>query len=808
MDTLSLYTKNVGKQIRNEIHNSSMIYILSSFMMRSGIDLIYDDLQYALDNGADIKILTGDYLYITQPEALEKLTLLDGESVEIRLWKSDGISFHPKSFIFKHREDGAIIVGSSNLSKSALTNGTEWNLRMARKASPKVFNDAIDSFIKLFYDEKTAVINQETITYYKNAYNAFHAKHTRLIEAWTKQEEIELTLPIEQEDYSPELFKETSIYEPNIKPRPAQEEALEALKDTVEEGYSKAMVIMATGLGKTYLAAFFAKKYHKILFIAHREEILKQAKASFEKVLDKKGGLYYGVEKDKNNDMIFASIFTLSIQDHLKNFSKDEFDLIIIDEFHHAAAKSYSRILAYFEPKFLLGLTATPQRTDGKDIFALCDGNVAYEITFPEAIQRGWLAPFIYYGIKDDIDYSQIRWLGQRYDQKELIVQQVNRSRAKYIYGKWKYYRQNRTLAFCSSIEQATFLSDYFFEKGISSISLTSETKTISRQEAINKLENGGIDIIFTVDLFNEGVDIPSVDTLLFVRPTESMVVFTQQLGRGLRKYSTKEHCVIIDLIGNYRNADTKLQVFGEGIVEAVGKNDFIAEVPDNCEINLETEVIDLIKELQNKRSSRKDKIYEDYRRVKDLLGRRPTYREVHLHGKENSKEYRQAFGGYFAFLYQTDELDENETRVYERYQNWFKRVEKELMTKSYKMVVLQYMLSKGPAEWSREVTPEEVAPYFHQFFMEKEYRKRIDFSNKNTRKLWEYDKEGVANLIAKMPMSKWVSKKDNLISFNNNIFKINLQVNEEDERILHQITLQICEYKLQVYFERKGYGQ
>lgn len=561
---------------------------------------------------------------------------------------------------------------------------------------------------------------------------------------------------------------------------------------------------MATGLGKTYLAAFFAKKYKKILFVAHREEILKQAKNSFEKVLQKEGGLYYGLQKEKDADILFASIYTLSIQEHLQLFEKDAFDLIIVDEFHHAAAKSYQRLIDYFEPEFLLGLTATPERTDGKDVFAICDGNVAYEITFIEAIQRGWLTPFHYYGIKDDIDYSNIKWLGTRYDKEELLIEQLNEQRAQYMFDKWIEYKQTRTLGFCSSIKQAAFLANFFQAKGINAISLTSESKDISRAEAIRKLESKEIEVIFTVDLFNEGVDIPPVDTLLFARPTESLVVFTQQIGRGLRLHSPKTHCVIIDLIGNYRHADTKLQVFHQG------ENDIVKEaarplIPSNCTFDLDTEVIDLLKELRKNRSPRKERIFIDYQKIKERLGKRPTYREVHLYGEENSKEYRQAFGGYFAFLYERDELTEDEIRVYHTYYQWLNKVEKEVMTKSYKMVVLQYLLQKGPADWYLPVTPSEVAPYFHHFFMSKNYRKRIDFSNKTNKQLWEYDENKVASLIARMPMEKWVGR-DGLVYFENNEFGMNFEVEKADEAILHQMTRQICEYKMQVYFERKGY--
>lgn len=804
MESLSLHTRNISEQICRDIRASSTIYILSSFIMRSGVEVIYDDLQAALHEGADIKILTGDYLYVTQPKALERLAELIGNNIEIRLWKSDGISFHPKSFIFKHREEGAFIVGSSNLSRSALRSGIEWNMRMKRHASPEVFDQAIDSFITLFYDDKTMAINKETIPYYQEAYDKFHAKHANLMKTWTKREEIDLTLPTEEVTRLPEEVEEQVEYDMELKPRRAQLEALAALEETVAEDYSKAMVVMATGLGKTYLAAFFARNYKKVLFIAHREEILKQAKESFERVLGIPGGLYYGAEKEKNHPLLFASIFTLSVQDHLQKFAKDEFDLIVIDEFHHAAANSYTKILDYFEPEFLLGLTATPERTDGQDVFALCDGNVAYEITFIEAIQRGWLSPFTYYGIKDKIDYEQIRWLGQRYDHEELLVQQIQAEQAEHIFNSWDEHRQTRTLAFCSSIDQAAYLANYFIEQGIQAISLTSETVDITRAEAIRKLEAREIDVIFTVDLFNEGVDIPTVDTLLFVRPTESLVVFTQQIGRGLRKIIGKEQCVIIDLIGNYRHADTKLQVFGEGIAQA--NTAMIPRVPDSCKIELDTEVIDLLSEMRRKRSPRKERIYADYVRVKESLGRRPTYREVHLYGNENSREYRQAFGGYFSFLYDREELTEAEIQVYTKHLPWLQKLEKESMTKSYKMVVLQYMLEKGQSAWYKSVTPEEVAPYFHQFYMEKEYRKQIDFSSANTKRLWEYDEIGVARLIAQMPMDKWMDKDNDLVLFQNGEFFMNFSIDKADEEILYEMTQEICDYRLGFYFERKGY--
>src|SRR5699024_1852653 len=282
-------------------------------------------------------------------------------------------------------------------------------------------------------------------------------------------------------------------------------------------------------------------------------------------------------------------------------------------------------------------------------------------------------------------------------------------------------------------------------------ISLTSQTIHMTRDEAIKALEKRRIDVIFTVDLFNEGVDIPSVDTLLFVRPTESLVVFTQQIGRGLRLHNGKSHCVIIDLIGNYRHADVKLSVFNSHDISVDSLNDF-TNLPQGIEIELETEVIDLLKEMKRKRSPRRERVMMSYYRVKDELGRRPTYYEMHLNGSVSSRDFRQLHGSYFGFLYAIGELTEREKNIYETYQQWFKKIEKESMTKSYKMVVLKYMLEKGANKWFEETTPQKVAPFFHRFYMAKEYRKRIDFSSKNTKALWVYSEEKTAKLIADMP--------------------------------------------------------
>jgi superfamily II DNA or RNA helicase len=256
----------------------------------------------------------------------------------------------------------------------------------------------------------------------------------------TELEEIEWMVPIQPRKSGD---KETSFAgnDHTIEPRPAQLAALDALHATWEEGYDRAMVVMATGLGKTYLAGFYAKSFRRILFIAHREEILEQARRSFQRIMPERSwGYYNGTEKNHSAEMLFASIYTLGMKKHRERFNPRDFDLIIVDEFHHAAARSYRTTLEYFKPSFLLGITATPERMDGQDIYALCDGNVAYQIHFLEAISRGWLSPFQYYGIYDDIDYSRIRWLGTRYDEDELLAAQLQEARAALIHDAWLSY--------------------------------------------------------------------------------------------------------------------------------------------------------------------------------------------------------------------------------------------------------------------------------------------------------------------------------------------------------------------------------
>lgn len=800
MTKLELVTSELVGHLKNLSKEAVEIHWITAFAMKSGINLILPFLQEAAARKVPIKLLVGDYLFVTQPGALE-LLLKQLPEAEVRLWKSGGVSFHPKSYLFRGTENSHLIVGSSNLSASALTRGVEWNLIAPTSVDNEVFEEAVKQFHTYFYGEQTIPLNRETLDEYTELHKNANIKRP-ISPVWSEAEEVEMTVGPAQPQ---EISDPPAPYTKEISPRPAQQEALEALENAMDEEYSRAMVVLATGLGKTYLAAFFAEKFKRVLFVAHREEILFQAKQSFQHVhRDRTNAFYNASEKETDADFIFASIYTLGSQYHLDRFEPDAFDLIVVDEFHHAAAPTYERLLNHFEPKFLLGITATPDRMDNKDVYALCNGNVAISIHFLDAIERNWLSPFQYYGVYDDTDYSAIRWLGTRYDEEELMQVQLQEDFACKILAAWQQHKQTRTIVFCSSVRQAIYMSEFYRKNGVRAIALHGGSPPDQRKAARARLDTGELEVIFTVDLFNEGVDIPRVDTLLFIRPTESLTVYTQQIGRGLRIADGKSHCVIIDFIGNYRNADLKLTVFDKA-GKAGTSNPIEPLVPSACEFNLEIQVIDLLKELNKKRAPRKEAVVLAYRELKREFGRRPTYLEFHLHANADSRIVKQEFKSWFGLLAYAGELDETEQEVWLNHKDWLIEVERTGMTKSYKMVVLSYMLSKGEDYWLDPITPQEAAPYFHQYLTEKDYRMKTDFSDAQGKRLREYNEKAVSDLIARMPMTKWSgSAKGELVTFNKASFQFNLLLNSLENDVVYKWTKEIAGYRLHAYFERK----
>ncbi len=794
-------TRQLLPELILSLEEADTAYCLVAFILESGVSLLLPSLRAAMARGVDLKILTGDYLFVTEPHALQ--LLLDHlPQAEMRLWHSHGRSFHPKAYLFEtDTSRSRAFIGSSNWSASALTSGIEWN---AKIEDSKGIEGVIEQYLRLFYDETTVAINSVTLLEYQEKYGHYHAGDVPWISRWTDAEAS--TVPSD----SATSFEEEplSCVDARVTLRPAQQDALAALESTYEEGYQKALVVLPTGLGKTYLAGFWARRFLRVLFIAHRDEILQQSLRTFQRIFpERQVAVYSGSPNDFDVEILLASVHTLSRSAHRQRFSTDAFDLLIVDEFHHAAATSYLKVLAHFSSRFLLGLTATPERTDGRDIYGLCDGNLAYQVSLGEAVSEGWLSPFTYYGVLDSIDYTAIRWRGNHYDEDALTYQQTQTKHAEEILKGWRAHRQTRTLAFCSSVRHAAFLDAAFRSQGVKSAFLHAGSERSARRHALADLDEGILEVIFSVDLFNEGVDVPRVDTILMVRPTESSIVFLQQLGRGLRFADSKARCHVIDVVGNYRHAEEKLHWLGIADSSALirrEKSAITVELPGDSWIHLDFAVVEVLKQLIRKKTSKAQQLVDAYHDLRRDRGRSVSYLEFHLYAGVDSRMVRQEFGSYIGLLAQTGGLSPWETELYQEYRGWLEEVERTTMTKSYKMVMLMGMLERGPQHWLDPITAVDVAPFFHHYLMTYPYRRQKDFADKSTRDLWDYQRSRVARLIQEQPMTHWGNSHAGFTAREGSQFRIILQfVNQTKSITLHVWTREIAEYRLHTYFAK-----
>ena len=703
-------------QLIQSLKKADSVDIIVSFLMESGVKMLLEELDNALKRGAKIRILTGNYLGITQPSALYLLKKKLGSRVDMRFYNEKERSFHPKSYIFHYERYSDIYIGSSNISRSALTSGIEWNYRFSSVSDPKNYEKFYQVFEDLFEHHSIIIDNEELKRYSQNWHRPAVAKDLERYEYSHQNEENK------SEDTKVRL-----LYEP----RGAQIEALCALEDTRAEGAKRALVQAATGVGKTYLAAFDSKSYERVLFVAHREEILKQAAVSFRNVRNSEDyGFFTGEEKSTDKSVIFASVATLGRSEYLseKYFAPDYFQYLVIDEFHHAVNEQYQRIVKYFKPQFLLGLTATPERMDGRNIYELCDYNVPYEISLKDAINKGMLVPFHYYGIYDDTDYSGLHLIRGRYDEKELNETYIgNIHRHDLIYKYYCKYGSKKALGFCCSRAHAEEMAKEFCERGIPSVAVYSNangTYSEERGKAIKKLKSGEIRVIFSVDMFNEGVDITSVDMVMFLRPTESPIVFLQQLGRGLRRSKGKEYLNVLDFIGNYEKAGRVRFLLTGRTLE---KNEYYnpadrSVFPDDCLIDFDMKLIDLFSEMDKKHLKVRDQIRNEYYRVKEFLGRIPSrmdlftymdddiYRAAITHSKDNP------FKRYLDFRKELGELTEEENLLYSGIgREFINLIENTNMSKVYKMPVLMAFYNHGNVR--SQVSEEELLDSWKEFF-------------------------------------------------------------------------------------------
>jgi superfamily II DNA or RNA helicase/HKD family nuclease len=655
------------------------IDIAVAFIKTTGMRLLMPDLLAALlpsslpgEPSRRVRVLTSDYLDVTDPEALRLLSLLQDQGGEVRVYVTQGTSFHLKAYVFAKTTaseliEGTAFIGSSNISRQALQDGLEWNYRVAYP-SDRGFLEARQRFEELFA----------------------HPRTVPLTDRWIESYEVRRIPPPRA------IAPGSQEHEPPPEPNPIQVEALDALADTRDAGFRRGLVVLATGLGKTWLAAFDATRMgaRRVLFVAHREEILSQAAQTFIRIRPKaRVSLYSGQSHDAEVDVLCASVQTLAKATHLARFTPQHFDYVVIDEFHHAAAATYRRLLVHFAPAFLLGLTATPDRTDQSDILSLCDDNLVFTRNLFEGIQAKLLAPFHYFGIYDEsIDYREVPWRDGRFDPEELSNKLATLARARHAIKEWRAKALKRTLAFCVSVIHAEYMAAQFEKAGIKSAAVYSGS-TLGRGEALERLREGRLSVIFSVDLFNEGVDLPGIDTVMMLRPTESKILFLQQLGRGLRRAADKQHLIVLDFIGNHQGFLQKPQaLFGVGAsYKAIAAFARDAEagrlaLPDGCYVNYDLEIIAFLKSLDGAGTQK------DYEALRSSLGRRPTLAEFYRSGA-SAQAMRQQYGSWFHLLQEMGDLDDGEVRQLHSAGGLLKEVEVTPMTKSFKMVLLEALL-------------------------------------------------------------------------------------------------------------------
>lgn len=492
-------------------------------------------------------------------------------------------------------------------------------------------------------------------------------------------------------------------YDEVPKPHFVQREALTALDATRNDGNRAGLVVLATGLGKTWLSAFDSHRseFKRVLFVAHREEILDQAFRTFSLIQpDARCGYYTGPRKDANADILFASVQTLGRRAHLSRFKPEHFDYVIIDEFHHAAAQSYRRILEHVQPKFLLGLTATPERMDGQDLLSLCGNNLVYQCDLRQGIERGLLVPFHYFGVPDTVQFENIPWRNGKFDEEALTTAVATQARAQNALKQYQQRAGTRTLAFCVSVRHAEFMNDYFRARGYRTVSVHSGPESAPRAESLKRLEDGELDLIFSIEMFNEGVDLPEVDTVMMLRPTESPVIWKQQLGRGLRNSPWKDHLTVIDYIGNHRlflDRIRSLMGLGPGrneVAEALVRFELgTADLPAGCEVTYELESIEILKGLA-RTSITSDRAIDYYREFRELYGVRPTASELFQAGFD-LRPLRRQYGSWLRFVDQMGGLPPQASALIRKYDHFLSSLEFTAMSKSYKMLVLLAMLER-----------------------------------------------------------------------------------------------------------------
>lgn len=633
--------KKVLSSIEDELLSCDSFLISVAFITQGGIEPLLQTLKELEQKQIQGKILTTDYKVMTDPVVLKKLH--DLKNIELRIYHVDeeekGPGFHTKGYVFQKDGIYRIIVGSSNITGRALTTNKEWNTELVSTENGEFVKDILDEFNSMWNDS-CAQSYEEMIDQYMLLYKTVH-----------QQREIAR----QQEVISLEQYK--------LKPNSMQLGFIENLTKIREAGKDKALLISATGTGKTYASAFALREENpkKVLFVVHRAQIDRQAIESYQRVFGKTKtfGLLTGNEKETDKDFVFSTIQTLSKPEIYRVFTPDEFNFIVIDEAHRAGAESYRRIMNYFHPEFWLGMTASPDRTDGYDIYKLFDHNIAYEIRLQQAMEENLLCPFHYFGITD------LKVDGKEIDDKTDFNHLVTEERVRYILEKADYYGYSgsrvKGLIFCSRKEEAGRLAELFNEHGVRSEFVCGDDSQEKREECINRLVSDDRDdylqYIFTVDIFNEGVDIPEINQIIMLRPTQSPIIFIQQLGRGLRKADHKEFVVVLDFIGNYEeNYMIPVALSGDRSYNKDNMRRYVAEgtriIPGSSSIHFdEIARKKIYSSIDHAKTNDLRLIKESYQNLKYKLGHIPSVLDFDIYGAIDITKVFDKCGSYYAFL-------------------------------------------------------------------------------------------------------------------------------------------------------------
>lgn len=882
-------------RLADRLPGASEIDLLASFVQTSGLDHVREGLFRALAAGAKIRLLVGDYLGITSTEALRQLVgwmevvgsgergegqpgvpqlppgasmgeagpAFEARLVELDRLRGSPVSFHPKAWRIADSSGGIVVVGSSNLSRAALVSGVEWNLVGETSGDAPIDRELVAAFDELW--QQATPLDAEVVERY--AVRAAAAAELRRV--W----ESEAVSPgfrqglFANGQEAPGGSLGTPGSPPPNSPRPWQQTALDSLAAIRRDGYSKALVAVATGLGKTWLAAFDVVavgralgRPPRVLVIAHRAEILAQAEGTMRQAMEgewgddafsrrSRSGLlgtgvasrqeapsasagnaagtpnpseaptrpstswFAGSSGDLSGTLVIASIQKLSRPDGLAALEAAEpFDYCVVDEVHHAEAPSYRRVLARLKSTFTLGLTATPERTDGVDVATLFDDILAAQATIGDGIAEGSLVPFRYRGLKDDVDFERIPWRNGRFDVSELEAALENSARMERLWAEWQAVPARRTLVFCCSRRHAVFARDWLRKRGVAAAAVFSDAAGAGgpvsdpRMASLAAFHEGRLDALCVVDLFNEGVDIPLVDRVVMLRPTESKIVFLQQLGRGLRSAEGKSRLEVIDFVGNHRVFASRLMHLfalvpaADDCPEATNCHAFLAAflagtppaLPPGCLVDVDLEAKDLLARLAPQTGVR---VVAAYRDLRADLARRPTMTEL-FHRGYNPRTLPPEFTTWFDFVAAEGDASAPEAECLGRFRDWFVMLATTRMTKSFKMVLLRVLLDNG-ALFAGMPIP-ELAAKCREFLMAHELLRR-DIADAATGQPAEMSPRQWLASWRKFPISIWMQEQEgrNWFTIHDDSLRVAFECDERLRGSLESMSGELVDFRL-----------